>query len=440
MYIRQATIHNIRSIDQFTLTFPEGKEAGWHVLIGDNGAGKSTIVKSIALALLRPADINATREDWQNWLRQGADEGSIAVDIAQDTNFDLGLSQSIIPIKNIISFLRLLKLKLGESDSLDFPSSIQKVVEIREISSFGTLDSGFSSPPPGADPRKGWFSAAYGPFRRFTGGNPEKERLFKSNPRLGAHLSVFGEDVALSETLNYIRELYIKDLEGRDQAGTLSYIIRFINEANLLPHDTVIERVNSDGVFFKDGNGKSISAVDMSDGFRSVLNLTFELIQQLLTIYGPKQVFRRIAGGDMVIDLPGVVLIDEVDAHLHPTWQTRIGQWFLKYFPAIQFIVTTHSPLICRASEKGSIWRLAAPGSYQAAGEITGSDRDRLIYGNVLDAYGTEVFGENVSQSADGQDLSSRVAELNKKSFMGTITAAEKDELIQLKAKLPTAR
>jgi DNA repair exonuclease SbcCD ATPase subunit len=71
MYIRKIEIKNIRSIEHFEMTFPEGKEAGWHVLIGDNGSGKSTIVRSAALALLRRADINATREDWENWLKKG---------------------------------------------------------------------------------------------------------------------------------------------------------------------------------------------------------------------------------------------------------------------------------------------------------------------------------------------------------------------------------
>lgn len=53
MYIRRIEINNIRSIEHFEMTFPEGQEAGWHVLIGDNGSGKSTIVRAVALGLLR---------------------------------------------------------------------------------------------------------------------------------------------------------------------------------------------------------------------------------------------------------------------------------------------------------------------------------------------------------------------------------------------------
>lgn len=51
MYIRSLEIKNIRFIEHFEMTFPEGEEADWHVLIGDNGSEKSTIMKSMALAL-----------------------------------------------------------------------------------------------------------------------------------------------------------------------------------------------------------------------------------------------------------------------------------------------------------------------------------------------------------------------------------------------------
>ena len=170
----------------------------------------------------------------------------------------------------------------------------------------------------------------------------------------------------------------------------------------------------------------------MSDGYRSVLSMTIDIIRFLIETYGVEKVFPNKT--QVTIDLPGVVLIDEVDAHLHPTWQTRIGQWFTKYFPNIQFIVTTHSPLVCRACENGSIWRLAAPGSSNESGEITGTYKKRLIYGNVLDAYGTEVFGENVSISEESDDKMNRLTLLNNKSIQGETSDAEEQELSELKS------
>lgn len=442
MYIRHLEIKNIRSIEHFEMTFPEGKEAGWHVLIGDNGSGKSTIVRSAALAMLNLTDLHASREDWDNWLSFKSEKGWIDLQLTTDNKYEYN-SNKESTTENRISFLL-------ENSEFNSKKTILQQVKHRSNPVFFSKNRSVSGIKPlslipvlRTNTRKrkidAWFSVAYGPFRRFTGGSSEKEKLFKTNPNLGAHLSIFGEDIALSEALAYIKELYIEKLENPTESDTLDHLKKFINESNLLPHNAKLDTVDSKNIYFLDGNGNRIPTLQMSDGFRSILSMTFELIRQLIRVYGPDLVFKKIKQGNMIIDLPGVVLIDEIDAHLHPTWQTRIGQWFLKYFPKLQFIVTTHSPLVCRASEKGSIWRLAAPGSDQESGEVTGDERDRLIYGNVLDAYGTEVFGVDVSQSHRGQDMTARVSELNKKSFRGSISPKEREELYELRAKLPTA-
>jgi predicted ATP-binding protein involved in virulence len=68
-----------------------------------------------------------------------------------------------------------------------------------------------------------------------------------------------------------------------------------------------------------------------------------------------------------------------IDAHLHPTWQKNVGKWFQDRFPNIQFIVTTHSPLICQAATHGSVWHLPHPGSDEKGGMGSGKDLVLLI-------------------------------------------------------------
>lgn len=259
----------------------------------------------------------------------------------------------------------------------------------------------------------GWFSVGFGPFRRFYGGDIEVMRVHFSDPRAAAHLSLFGENVALTEALTWMKELHVKRLE-KHKAETLllEHLIHFVNTCELLPFGVKIHEVNSEGVTFKDGNGILVSLRNLSDGFRSMLSLIFELIRELVRVYGDKAVFSNSGKDLFSIDLPGVVLIDEVDAHLHPTWQTRIGSWFTKYFPKMQFIVTTHSPLICRGASKGTIWKLSAPGKERSFSEIVGYEKDQLIYGNVLDAYETEEFGIGTARGEEGKALQKRYNEL----------------------------
>lgn len=426
MYIQEIGINYIRSIKRFRLKLDRPEHAGWHVLIGDNGAGKSTVVRAIALAIIGPTEALALRQNWNDWLRPDQNSGSIWVLVDHDPEYDKRTGSG----RAVERFYIRARLNLTRVESASGPPVSLLV------------------PPHKLDPRKylwgtgsGWFAASFGPFRRFTGGEKDYEKIYYSNPRLGAHLTAFGEDVALTEVIPWLQQLQFKSLEhnGGAEKKHLMAIKKFINKGGLLPHGARLKSVNSDGVLFVDGNECHISVEQLSDGYRSILSLTFELIRQLTRVYGPDKVFADIQNDDMKIDLPGVVLIDEIDAHLHPTWQRRVGQWFCQYFPKLQFIVTTHSPLICQGAERGSVWRLPTPGDESAfSGRVTGTDLNRLVYGSVEDAYSTDLFGQDVTRSASSQAKLERLAALNYKTLHGKLTAKEKEELQQLRATLPT--
>lgn len=436
MYIQKVVIENIRSIAHFEMEFP--KPAGWHVLIGDNGAGKSSIVRAMAAVLTGPDQIVAVLPVWEEWIAKGKDTGNITLEVMPDWSHDrIGRGQppkgkTIINKFHFSRNSRGVLLSTNANDEKLPPTNYN----------WGN--------------NEGWFSVAYGPFRRFTGGDNKRDKVFFSAPKAGAHLSVFGEDIALTEALDWLKEIdrkRLKELESfqpnmakepvepyiSESEHIFQHLKTFINQTGFLPHNAQLDSVGIDGeLIFLDGNGNLINVTEMSDGYRSILSLTFELIRQLVRVYGGARVFYKIKDGELQIDLPGVVLIDEIDAHLHPAWQTRIGQWFTKYFSNIQFIVSTHSPLICRACEKGSIWRLTAPGSEVPSGEITGTDKDRLIFGNILDAYGTEVFGENTVRSTKSEEKLERLGRLNMLSAFGKITKKEEKERQELQKILAT--
>lgn len=423
MYIKEVKVSNIRNVDQLQLKFTESP--GWHVLIGDNGAGKSTILRAIALAIIGPSEATALRLELDKYVRKGESEGWIELNVERDLELDRYTVTSR-PLER--PFDAGIKIsKNGENGR-----SIGKIEALKEYKyAKRYIWSG----------RDGWFSASFGPFRRFTGGNKDWNKVYYANPRAGAHLSVFGEDVALTESLEWLRELNYKRLEGDAEASALLENLRsFINEGKLLPHDSAIEDVSSEGVQLRDGNGHQIDITEMSDGFRSILSLTFELLRQMVLVYGSRKVFQNVTEGDYTIPMPGIVLVDEIDAHMHPTWQARIGTWFTQYFPKVQFIVTTHSPIICRAAEHGSIWRLAAPGSSRPSGEVTGVERQRLIYGNILDAFSTELFGAETSSSPQTTEMLEELAKLNKKSILGVISRQEKERREELLRILPTTK
>lgn len=412
-YLQEIQIENICSIERLEWTCLPDVQPGWHVIIGDNGSGKSTLLRAIALSLVGQAGANALRQDWNNWLTRERLQGKISLRLSDKSSVDLHFSRH------------------DRSVALRFPSGDRSTPSAKRARALSTTADTWNA-------ENGIFSAAYGPFRRFSGGDEESKRVFDSFPRLAAHLSVFGEDIALTDGREWLKDLQLKWYKGEAQGRLLDYIRAFVNQPGFLPHQARLGEITSDTVEFVDANGYLLPVESLSDGYRSMLSMTFELIRQLAKFYGPEGVFDPRAPTTVLA--PGIVLVDEIDAHLHPTWQRQVGLWLREHFPRIQFLVTTHSPLVCQAADVGTVFRLPRPGSGEQPSMIEGIELDRLRYGNVLDAYGTEAFG-NVTRSEKSKELQQRLAELNVKETLkrGGLTDQERQEQQRLRAILPTS-
>src|SRR5262249_26323685 len=92
--------------------------------------------------------------------------------------------------------------------------------------------------------------------------------------------------------------------------------------------------------------GPKVPFSALSDGYRSMLALGIDLMRWLLDAF---------PDSTDPLQERGVVLIDELDAHLHPLWQRHIGEWLLARFPRLQFIVVTHSPFLAQVQAEGNL-------------------------------------------------------------------------------------
>ncbi len=426
MYLREIHIKNIRSIKEIDWKVPEEKAEGWHVVIGDNGSGKLTFLRSIAVLLLGASEAMGLREPLGELLRRDQRSGSIGVEIVRDKEYDRIGNQN----SRKLTFKGLLDLSRNSHNGYAWVEH-HNWPEVNVRGDFEISGSG-------------WFCAAFGPYRRLIGGDPESARISTRLPKLARFLSIFDERYALSDCIEWLQTLKFQQLENekdpelkRSDGELLPAILEFINQPDFLPHQTKLKEITSGSVLFVDGNGMDVRIEDLSDGFRSILSMTFELIRQLAIAYGPERVFDPADPTHVIC--PGVVLIDEVDVHLHPTWQRKVGLFFRKHFPKIQFIVTTHSPLICQAADVGTVFVLPRPGEEGGGEMLEGARLDRLVYGNVLDAYGTEVFGQDVNRSDEAKKMRKKLAALNVKETREGLTEEEKKEQEQLRSAMPTA-
>ena len=114
---------------------------------------------------------------------------------------------------------------------------------------------------------------------------------------------------------------------------------------------------------------------ELSDGYRNTLSMIADIAYRM-AVLNPQYL------GDVTKKTSGVVLIDEIDLHLHPKWQKSILKTLQTVFPKVQFIVTTHSPSI-----------------------ISTAKAEQLL---ILDENGVSSFGENVY----GKDSNSVLTEI----------------------------
>ena len=430
MHIRDIRIRNIRSLRSHRWSFAPTRCAGWHVLLGDNGSGKSSFLRSIALGLIGAGRADWLRQSWNDWLTRDQQEGEIRLTLQADApdvvsaHPELGDSA---PNDKIFQT----GIRLGRGQKLSDVAAIEQLREGDLARESLAQALSLIQWPTSTE----WFSVSFGPFRRFSGGANGQSGL---PPLLVRHLSLFDEGMAFTECLDWLQDLKFRALEHDPEGALLNRLIRFVNETDFLPSGVRIDDVTSRNVMFRDANGTSVPITDLSDGYRSVLSMTFEIVRQMALAFGPEGIFDP---DDPTKVIPkGVVIVDEIDAHLHPTWQSRIGHWFCCRFPNVQFIVSTHSPLVCQSAENGSVYLLPRSGSGEKGGKVKRDTLRRLVHGTVLDAYGTEAFGSEAAatRSPRSRKRHRRLAQLNNLELVKGLSPAEERERDRLRQMLPS--
>lgn len=297
IFIDRVELKNFKIIRDLTLQFPksastsENETEPWLVLLGENGVGKSTILKAIALTIAGGDYLSENHISDDDYISDNpeAKEGHVKIYL------------------------------VGEKE----PIQITFVKGQRKIES--------------SHRRPATNLLAYGAIRL----HPQKV-LGSEHGQDGIKImNLFDPSVTITDIGSWLRELHEQGKESNNKK--VLFAMTAIALKDLLGYEeNAILTVIDDEPAFELGK-RYVKLKDLSDGYRTISYLGLDIIRALSE-----------KGGSMDT-IEGVVLIDEIGAHLHPRWKMRIIGSFRKCFPKVCFIVTTHDPLCLRGIREGEV-------------------------------------------------------------------------------------
>jgi len=183
-------------------------------------------------------------------------------------------------------------------------------------------------------------------FAYGTNRNNQTEYLKKSHD----FMSLFSQNYKLIHPVDWLSDLfYKKNVSKIDSGFDLENAIDLLKD--LLHQNVMIEvkagEKNTE-VFFSEKE-TLVSFEQLADGYRSILIWVVDMISRLFDM--PQN-----SNAHLTSELDGIVLIDELDLFLHPKWSYEIVRKLRSWFPKVQFIISTHSPVLTLGASKDAIF------------------------------------------------------------------------------------
>lgn len=351
MWVEQITLSNIKCFHNQDLHFIRTPNAQgdrvtpypWITLLGENGVGKSTILQALALLLAGPEAAKELLPRPTGWVRDPQRVGTLRAIVHQSIGdigtFDEKSPQSSFDLSYVVT--GSMAVTVGSDRETQQTYTEPALIEHSTKTLSWLRANAFASSS------KGWFSVGYGAFRRLTRSGQVTIPSLEAPKRSSNFFTQFNEDSALSSFERWM--VYLDYRLAKDPHDLDAQKMKQVGEAaivKLLPGDVSIAGVTTEGLIeFRVGD-QIVPTIRLSDGFRSVIALAGDLIWRLL------QAFPDLEDPTQA---SGVVLIDELDIHLHPSWQREISGWLQDVFPNLQFFVATHSPLVATGAGENAL-------------------------------------------------------------------------------------
>jgi predicted ATP-binding protein involved in virulence len=385
MRIDRIELHNFKKFAHDTFEFPRPvngpADAGsFHVLIGENGTGKTSILDAAAVAL-------------GVWLEKVPDsllansQRRLRKDEKRMTATEQGdrmQPQRVLDTMSVLATGTILD-RVGVSWGQSLPVGKAKVSNANSKDAMGLIWSAYERVSRGEQVLLPVI-CYYGAGRAWLAHNERKKAKARSNGpanRWEAFYDCLNERIRLADSAHWFQREHIEmgNRQGRYRPGfdvVRRAILACVPEADGIWYDSTSEEI----ALSISGNPQPFG--NLSAGQRVMVALVADLSIRMVM----QNNFLVPASGlgpedeplpRVLAQTPGVVLIDELDVHLHPKWQRGLSADLKRIFPKIQFLTTTHSPQVIGGVEPQEIIRLLPDGGHDVPAQSFGMDTNWVL-------------------------------------------------------------
>jgi predicted ATP-binding protein involved in virulence len=210
-------------------------------------------------------------------------------------------------------------------------------------------------------------------FRTKEGSKVPKKRSMDV-PRASALANWYDSGVDSDELRSFVGgQSYLKDIPSLQRAGSsqLDLVRTAITEAVEGARNIEFDHERND-IVVEFGDGQSSSFSGMSDGQRTLIGFIADIARRACSLNLKYLAERTLQ------ETSGIILIDEIDLHLHPRWQRKVVDDLKRIFPSMQFFATTHSPQIVGEARPEEIV-LLTPGGQKRPDASFGMDSNWVL-------------------------------------------------------------